>query len=236
MIICSGLTKLYGKDPNECALHSLDFHLDKGEFVFLRGHVGAGKSTLLRLVCGLLEPSSGELIVNGVSLPANRRRLAALRRRMGIVEQEPRLLEDRSVAENIALALEVQGLKGPALKRRVSAALRSVGLESLSEAPPRRLSAGQRQKVAVARAVAGEPLLVVADEPCRHLDSEGAAEVLALLRWLNLQGSTILAVMGDCWPGAGGDAEVAARCLWLKRGRLLDAPAEAGEEGAACAC
>lgn len=234
MITCQRLTKVYGSDPNECALHSVSFHIDKGEFVVLRGPVGAGKTTLLRLLCGLTAPTSGTLEVGGVKLPASRRQLAALRRRMGLIEQEPRLLEERSVFANVALGLEVAGVRGPSLKRRTLAALRGVGLEAAAKLSPRKLSSGQRQKVCVARALAGEPLIVLADEPCRHLDTEGAAEVLGLLRWLNLQGSTIIAVAGECWPGAAGTMQVAARTLWLERGRLVEPPLAAEE--APCAC
>ncbi len=218
MITCRGLTKLWGKDPAECALEGVNLHLAKGEFAFVRGHVGAGKTTLLRLLCGLSAPTSGELEVGGLRLPARRRHLAALRRRMGIIEQEPRLLEAASVYENVALGLEVLGLGGAALKRKVAAALRNLGLESLAGLRPQKLSAGQRQKVAVARALAGEPVIIIADEPCRHLDAEGAAEVMACLRWLNLQGSTILAAVGECWPAP----EVAARAFRLERGRLRE--------------
>ncbi len=228
MITCSRLTKAYGNDPASCALEAVDFHMDKGEFVVIRGAVGAGKTTLLRLICGLLPPSSGELEVCGLRLPAAPRQLAALRRKMGIIEQEPRLLEDASVFDNVALGLEVQGYRGGQLRHKTLQALRALGMEALAQTAPRRLSAGQRQKVSVARALAGEPLIVLADEPCRHLDAAGAAEVLALLRWLNLQGSTILAMAGECWI-----LDVPARCLRLEKGRLFGQEAEPPE--AACA-
>jgi ABC-type ATPase involved in cell division len=226
MITCSCLRKVYGTDPGRCALDGVDFHMDKGEFVTLRGPVGAGKTTLLRLICGLTAPTSGELTVYGLKLPAPGAQLAALRRKMGIIEQEPRLLEEASVYDNVALGLEVLGFRGAQLSQKTLRALRALGLEALAQASPRSLSAGQRQKVSVARALAGEPLIVLADEPCRHLDAEGASEVLALLRWLNLQGSTVLAMTGECWP-----LDVPARCLRLEAGRLLGEP-----RGAACAC
>lgn len=234
MITCRQLTKVYGSNPQERALDGVGFQIDKGEFVLLRGPMGAGKTTLFRLLCGLTEPTSGVLEVGGLRLPATRRALAALRRRMGVIEQEPRLIEELSVFDNAALGLEVLGVRGAALKRRTLAALRALSLEAQAAESVRRLSAGQRQKVCVARALATEPLIVLADEPCRHLDTNGAAEVLSLLRWLNLQGSTIVAVAGECWPGAAGVLEVAARVLWLERGRLVEPPAEAQE--APCVC
>ncbi|MFH0809694.1 MAG: ATP-binding cassette domain-containing protein [Pseudomonadota bacterium] len=230
MIACSSLTKFYSGELAECALHSVDLYIGKGEFVVIRGHVGAGKSTLLRLLCGLIDPTSGTIEVHGVRLPTGRRRLAALRRTMGIIEQEPRLIEKASIYENVALGLEVLGLTGGNLKRKTIESLRSLGLEAQAGLRPDRLSAGQRQKVCVARALAGEPLIVLADEPCRHLDADGASEVLSYLRWLNLQGSTVVAVCGECWP----PMDVPARCLKLTRGRLTIEAAAA--KGMKCAC
>lgn len=155
---------------------------------------------------------------------------------MGILEEEPRLLAAWSVSANVALGLEVLGLGGRQLRQRVAAALRSLNLEALAEQPVGKLSAGQRQKVAVARALAGEPLIVLADEPLRHLDAPGAEEVLGLLRWLNLQGSTILVAAGEAWPGAAGRmAETTGRTFRLEGGRLIEEGLTPPRE-AACAC
>jgi ABC-type ATPase involved in cell division len=135
-----------------------------------------------------------------------------------------------SVHDNVALGLEVLGLTGSALRQKTLQALRSTGLEAHAALSVRKLSAGQRQLVAVARALAGEPLIILADEPFGHLDAEAAAEVAGLLRWMNLQGCTVLAAVSDAWPRAGaGEAEVPARRITLERGRLRPATRDAME-------
>lgn len=175
------------------ALAEVNFSIDKGEFAFLTGPSGAGKSTILKLAAGLILPTSGQVVVHGRNLGVlrdhDRRRL---RRHVGVVFQDFKLLYDRSVFDNVAFALEVIGVNGRSVRSRVDSVLEWVGLTSKAKSMPHRLSGGEQQRVAIARAMVVDPLLVLADEPTGNLDDEMRDQVLRLFKDLHYRGTTIL--------------------------------------------
>jgi len=199
------------------ALKQIDFTLAKGEMAFLTGHSGAGKSTLLKLVALLERPSSGQLIVNGIHLnKLKKKQVAAHRSRIGITFQSPNLLNDRSVFENVALPLHVQGVPYPMIAKRVRAALDKVGLLSKEKMLPVHLSGGEQQRVGIARAVVHKPPLLLADEPTGNLDPELSEEILSLFEQFNQVGVTVLVATHDL-PLIAGKKH---RIVMLKEGRL----------------
>ena len=176
----------------------ISFHIAKGEFVFLTGHSGAGKSTILRLVFADLLPTSGEVRVSGFSTERMRRHeIPKLRRRLGIVFQDFRLLEDRTAEENVAFALEVTGVRRNVIQPKVMRVLTQVGLIAKATAYPRELSGGEQQRVAIARALVNDPLVVLADEPTGNLDDRATRGVVRLLREINANGTAILMATHD---------------------------------------
>jgi cell division transport system ATP-binding protein len=185
--------------PGEApALADVSLHVHKGEFVFLTGPSGAGKSTLMRLVFCAEAATSGQLLVFGrnvAKLPAAQ--VPHLRRSIGVVFQDFKLLPDRTVAENVAFPLEVRGLAPREIRRRVTGVLRSVGLELKAGKFPLSLSGGEQQRVSVARALVGDPALLLADEPTGNLDPERTLEVMDLLHAANARGTTVLVATHD---------------------------------------
>ena len=180
------------------ALTDVSFHIAKGEFVFLTGHSGAGKSTILRLVYADSLPSSGEVRVSGFSTERMRRSdIPKLRRRLGIVFQDFRLLEDRTAEENVAFALEVTGVRRNLIQPKVMRVLTQVGLAAKATAYPRELSGGEQQRVAIARALVNDPLVVLADEPTGNLDDRATRGVVQLLRDINANGTAVLMATHD---------------------------------------
>ena len=180
------------------ALKDVSFHLRKGEFAFLTGHSGAGKSTILRLLLMEERPTSGEVKVSGFSSASVRQReIPRLRRKLGVVFQDFRLLRDRSAEENVAFALEVTGARKQAIAPRVSRLLAQVGLASKARALPDELSGGERQRVAIARALANDPVVLLADEPTGNLDAWAARGVFDLFREINAMGMTVLMATHD---------------------------------------
>jgi cell division transport system ATP-binding protein len=180
------------------ALKDVTFHVGKGEFVFLTGPSGAGKSTILKLVFLEERPSKGEVKVSGVSSASIRGRdVPRLRRKMGVVFQDFRLLEDRSVEANIAFALEVTGVEQSAIGPRVSRLLGQVGLASKATSLPRELSGGEQQRVAIARALANDPVVLIADEPTGNLDDRATRGVFQLLRDINANGTAVIMATHD---------------------------------------
>ncbi|HKW11256.1 MAG TPA: cell division ATP-binding protein FtsE [Gemmatimonadaceae bacterium] len=175
------------------ALSNASFSVAKGEFVFLTGPSGAGKSTILKLVYMEERPTSGEVRVGGLSsVTIRRREIPQLRRRLGIVFQDFRLLEDRTAEANVAFALEVTGTPRNAIANKVSRVLTQVGLASKANSFPRELSGGEQQRVAIARALVNDPLLLVADEPTGNLDDRATRGVFQLLREINASGTAIV--------------------------------------------
>jgi cell division transport system ATP-binding protein len=180
------------------ALKDVSFRVGKGEFVFLTGHSGAGKSTIMRLLFAEQRPSSGDVRVSGYDVTALRSdEIPKLRRRLGIVFQDFRLLEDRTAAENIAFALEVTGARADTIQARVMRVLTQVGLAAKSRAYPRELSGGEQQRVAIARALVNDPAILVADEPTGNLDERATRGVFQLLRDINAGGTVIVMATHD---------------------------------------
>ncbi len=188
--------KRYGDEAP--ALTDVSLEVRKGEFVFLTGPSGAGKSTLLKLLLCAEPATSGHVLVAGRNLSSIRpRQVAALRRGIGVVFQDFKLLPGRTLAENVAVPLEVRGTGPREIRRRVVAALRGVGLEHRMDRFPLSLSGGEQQRAAVARALVGDPGLLLADEPTGNLDPERTAEVMALLEGASARGTTVVVATHD---------------------------------------
>lgn len=177
------------------AINNINLHIDKGEFVFIVGDSGAGKSTLIKLLLKELEPSSGKIVINGKNLGRMRRKkVPLLRRDIGVVFQDFRLLKDRSVYENIAFAQRVVETPEKIIRRKVPAVLSMVGLAEKYRSYPRELSGGEQQRVAVARALVNNPPILLADEPTGNLDIENTWEIMHLLEEINNRGTTVIVV------------------------------------------
>ena len=193
------LTSVHKEYPRSgSALRDVSFHVQKGELVFLTGHSGAGKSTVMRLLQMAEVPSAGEVRISGFSSKTiKRREIPFLRRKLGVVFQDFRLLRDRTAEENVSFALEVTGVKRTAISQRVNRVLTQVGLSHKAQAYPDELSGGERQRVAIARALANEPLVLLADEPTGNLDEWAARGVFELFREINSLGMTVLMATHD---------------------------------------
>ncbi|HST28016.1 MAG TPA: cell division ATP-binding protein FtsE [Rudaea sp.] len=201
------------------ALGDLSFALGAGEMAFVTGHSGAGKSTLLRLVALLERPTRGQVTVNGRSLGAVRRRgIARVRRGVGMVFQDHRLLLDRSAFDNVALPLVIAGTPREEIARRVRAALDKVGLLDREKSAPSMLSAGEQQRVGIARAIVAKPPVLIADEPTGNLDPQLAAEIMALFGEFEQVGTTVLVASHDL-PLV---KRMGKRVLVLDHGKLID--------------
>ncbi len=196
MIQLRSVTKTYGR--SQPAVADVSFHVRKGEFAFLTGPSGAGKTTILRLIHMQDQPTNGEVRVSRFSSNRLRRRdLPELRRRVGFVFQDFRLLESLTVAENVAFALQVTGAPRAKIGPRVQKLLGRVGLASRARSFPRELSGGEQQRVAIARALANDPLVLLADEPTGNLDDRASAGVFSLFREINAVGTSILMATHD---------------------------------------
>lgn len=180
------------------ALSGLTFAVDTGEMVFVTGHSGAGKSTLLKLIALLDRPTSGQVIVDGQNTRrVRRRRIPGYRRQIGMVFQDHKLLYDRPVADNVALPLVIAGAGPRETGRRVRAALEQVGLLHKERQKPQTLSAGEQQRVGIARAIVSRPKLLLADEPTGNLDPDLSLEVMRIFRRFNEVGVTLLIASHD---------------------------------------
>jgi len=180
------------------ALNGLSFDLDEGEFVYLSGPSGAGKTTLIRLLLRMQKATSGDILVFGRNLTAlTRSSIPYLRRNIGVVFQDFRLLDDRTVFDNIAVGLHVLGLSRREVRRRVEGVLYDLGIDRYAGAYPPMLSGGEQQRVAVGRALAIHPALILADEPTGNLDWELASEIVHLFEGLNRRGATVLMATHD---------------------------------------
>ncbi len=198
MIRLANVSKEYPRTG--LALQDVSLYVAKGEFVFLTGPSGSGKSTLLKLVFMEERPTSGQLRVSGVvagprGLP--RREVARLRRKLGVVFQDFRLLEDRTAHANVAFALEVTDTPAAAIPGKVSRLLAQVGLASKATAYPRELSGGEQQRVAIARALVNDPFVLIADEPTGNLDERATRGVFQLLREINAAGTAVIMATHD---------------------------------------
>ena len=191
MIRFSHVTKEYPRTG--VALSNASFRIARGEFAFLTGPSGAGKSTILKLVYMEERPTAGEVRVGGVHAgEIKRREIPLFRRKLGIVFQDFRLLEDRTAEQNIAFALEVTGASRDTIPGKVSRLLTQVGLASKGTSYPRELSGGEQQRVAIARALVNDPILLIADEPTGNLDERATRGVFQLLRDINASGTAVL--------------------------------------------
>ena len=180
------------------ALSGLNLSVEKGEMVFVTGHSGAGKSTLLRLIALIERPTGGQVIVDGQNTSrVKRRRIPAYRRQIGMVFQDHKLLYDRTVADNVALPLIIAGASYRDAGRRVRASLEQVGLLHKEKRNPETLSAGEQQRVGIARAIASRPKLLIADEPTGNLDPDLSLEVMRVFRRFNEFGVTLLIASHD---------------------------------------
>lgn len=174
-------------------IDGVDLTIPQGEFCFLIGTTGVGKSTLLRLIYMDILPQSGEVTVGDYSSSTiKRRQIPYLRRKIGVVFQDFKLFEDRSVFENVAFALYVTGSKRSMIKKRVLRVLADVGLSHKRNSFPHEISGGEKQRVAIARALVNEPFILLADEPTGNLDPESAAEILQTLEEINNHGTAVL--------------------------------------------
>jgi cell division transport system ATP-binding protein len=180
------------------ALRDVSFHLDPGEMVFITGHSGAGKSTLLRLTLMLEKATRGQVLVDGRNLSKTPSRLAPqVRRRIGMIFQDHKLLNDKTVFDNVSLPLMIAGMRYPDIRKRVRAALDKVGLLSKEKSWPMTLSGGEQQRVGIARAIVGMPPILLADEPTGNLDPDLSRELFGLFRQLNAQGVTVMIASHD---------------------------------------
>ena len=196
MIVCHGVTKRF--DPNVLALDNISFQIDKGEFVFIVGASGSGKSTLIRLLLKEMEPTRGTIIVGGRDIGRLRpSRVSQLRRNIGCVFQDFKLLPNRSAAENVAYALNVQGESAQNIRRKVPEVLSMVGLVDKMDSLPNQLSGGEQQRVSIARAFVNHPPLLVCDEPTGNLDPDTSVGIMQVLYSINRTGTTILMVTHD---------------------------------------
>ncbi|MBR1973006.1 MAG: cell division ATP-binding protein FtsE [Oscillospiraceae bacterium] len=196
MIQFTDVVKTYAQGNN--ALNGVTMQIEDGEFVFLIGPSGSGKSTIIKLITGELKPTSGTVHVNGYSLERIRKReIPYLRRTVGVVFQDFRLIDKMTVYENVAFAMRVVGAREREIRERVPYVLELVGLESKMNRHPNEMSGGEQQRLAIARALVNNPSTIIADEPTGNLDPERSFEIMALLQEINNLGTTVLVVSHD---------------------------------------
>ncbi len=182
-------------DTTHPALRGVNVHIDKGEFVFVVGASGAGKSTFVKMLTHELVPQQGSILINGQDITRlSKSQVPYYRRKLGIVFQDFRLLEEKTVYENIAFVLRVTGTKERIIRERTSHVLNLVGLRGKENERPSKLSGGEQQRVAIARALANQPLLLIADEPTGNLDPNTSSEIMNLFNSINHMGTTIIMV------------------------------------------
>jgi len=217
MILFEDVSKVYPEDY--IALNQVDFHLKQGEMAFLTGHSGSGKSTLLRLISLMERPTTGRIVLNGNDLSHIKGNdIPYLRRNIGMIFQDHRLLMNRTVLENVGLPLLIEGYSRYEIKRRSLAALDKVGLLGKEDSFPIHLSGGEQQRVGVARAIINQPPLLLADEPTGNLDPKLSLEILNLFKSLNEYGMSVLIATHDL----GLIAKMRYRTLTLKQGEMIN--------------
>ncbi|ALA59953.1 transporter subunit: ATP-binding component of ABC superfamily [Nitrospira moscoviensis] len=195
MIQLIHVSKFYHR---RAALSDVTLEIEKGEFVLLMGPSGAGKSTLLRMLIGAEQPDEGQIFVQGRNVTRLKETdVPYLRRKVGSVFQDFRLLPKKSVFENVALPLIVQGASAQDVRRKVTEALRAVGVDHKKDQPPSSLSAGEQQRVCIARAIVNGPIVLLADEPTGNLDPERTAEIIELFKLINARGTTVIVATHD---------------------------------------
>lgn len=187
--------KMVYENTDAVALDGIDFTINEGEFVFLVGPSGSGKTTIIKLITGELAATSGEISVNGFDLGSiKRRKLPKLRRTLGVIFQDFRLIDKMTVYENVAFAMRIVGASNKEIKKRVPQMLELVGLADREKRFPAELSGGEQQRVAIARALVNNPSVIIADEPTGNLDPARSLEIMMLLEQINALGTTVLVV------------------------------------------
>ena len=193
MIDLVNVTKTY--ETGTHALNGIDMHIDDGEFVFLVGPSGSGKSTIIKLLTGEVVPTSGRVMVNGFSMSRiSERQIPYMRRTIGVIFQDFRLIANKTVYDNLALAMRAVGASPKALRERIPYVLELVGLADKENRYPDELSGGEQQRVAIARALVNNPSTIVADEPTGNLDPARSLEIMTLLERINALGTTVVVV------------------------------------------
>lgn len=193
MILLDRVSKKYARGDGSAALDRISLHVDPKEFVIVIGQSGAGKTTLLRLLTREERPSSGKIIVGGIDYDKLKDKdIPLLRRKIGVVFQDFKLLPNKTVFENVAFALEIVGISNREIRHTVPKVLEIVNLKGKENSMPRQLSGGERQRVAIARAIVRQPRILVADEPTGNLDPKHAWDVIRVLEKINRYGTTVL--------------------------------------------
>ena len=227
MVVFENVTKIY--EPDVAALRDISFAIDKGEFVFIVGASGSGKSTVIRLVLKELEPTQGKIFVGGRDLTRlKRKKVPLLRRNVGCVFQDFKLLPNRSASENVAYALKVQGESKRDIRAKVPEVLALVGLAHKMSSKPEELSGGEQQRVSIARAVVNHPPLLICDEPTGNLDPDTSIGIMQLIYRINRTGTTILMVTHD----REMVDKMRKRVIQLEEGRLARDERRGGYSGA----
>lgn len=222
MIRFSNVSKVY--ESGHYALKNINLEIDSGEMVFLTGHSGAGKTTLLKLIALIERPTRGQIFLNGKNITnLSKHDVPDLRRSIGMIFQNPQLLHNRTVYENVALPLVIDGYKPYEIQRRVHASLDKVGLLSKEKLLPPMLSSGEQQRVGIARAVVTRPALVIADEPTGNLDPQLSADIMNLFQAFNDVGVSLLIATHDIQL----IQQLPHRILALSDGQLLGQKEEA---------
>lgn len=217
MILFEDVSKVYA--GNFSALKEVDFHLKQGEMAFLTGHSGSGKSTLLKLISLMERPSTGRIVINGNDISHIKGNdIPYMRRHIGMIFQDHRLLMDKTVLENVGLPLLIEGYNQYEIKRRTMVALDKVGLAGKENHLPMELSGGEQQRVGIARAIINQPPLLLADEPTGNLDPKLSLEILSLFESLNELGMSVLIATHDL----GLIAKMRYRTLTLKDGIMIN--------------
>ncbi len=196
MLKMTDVSKVY--PGGSVALQNVDIHIEPGEFVFVVGPSGAGKSTFIKMLFREVLPTTGSIFVNGVDiLSLTPKEIPYMRRQLGIIFQDYRLLPDRTVYENVAFAMEVIETPRRKIKRRVLNVLDLVGLRHRADAYPNELSGGEQQRIAIARAIVNDPIMVIADEPTGNLDPETSWDIMEIFKEINAEGTTIVMATHD---------------------------------------
>jgi cell division transport system ATP-binding protein len=217
MIQMFHVSKIYPKEV--VAVSDITLHIQRGEFVFLSGPSGAGKTTLLRLIFRDELPTSGQILVNGRNVVRLREsKLPALRRSIGVIFQDFKLLMDRTVYDNLHLVARVLGAPEAVSRRKIGRLLKDVGLLQKADEIPYKLSGGEQQRVAIARALMSDPAILLADEPTGNLDPDLALDVMRLLVEVNIRGTTVVVATHN----RRLVSEMGQRALILKQGRLME--------------
>jgi len=211
------LFHLYKNFGSSVALSDINLKIREGEFVFVTGPSGAGKTTLLRLIFGTERPTSGHILIDSINLNRIRRpKLDLLRRRIGFIFQDFKLLPTKTVFENVSLALEVTGVRSTFVRKKTHQTLRLVGLAEKEKVYPLSLSGGEQQRVAIARAIVKDPLILLADEPTGNLDPELTEDIMILFRSIHVKGTTVIVATHS----QNLLEDTAQRTILLKRGRI----------------